>query len=86
MLESKRTFLRLIVLVWCSSVVGLVQLHAIIVNSNNAITSILPQNNDLCKFFIGWSLNALWLIEANLSGLVIIDNSDSSFTILSVEF
>ena len=61
------------------------KLHGFIIYSNASITSILSYDNDLNIFFGGRNFDSLRILESDLTWLVIVDNGDSCFSVMSNE-
>lgn len=57
-----------------SCVIWQIKLHGFIVDSDGAITAVLPEQNNINKIFTGESLDALGFLEGYLSGLIIVQN------------
>jgi hypothetical protein len=60
-------------------------LDSLIFNSDDTVTSILSDDCDL-SILVSWlNLNTISILEANLSGLVIIDDGNSGSAILTLK-
>jgi hypothetical protein len=85
-LENKLTSGLLVVLSSLGNVILVAKINSLEVNSDATITTVLSNNLDLAEL-LSWSdLDSLSILEANLTWLVIIDNGDASFGVLSNKF
>ena len=83
--KSEGTLDSLVVDSISSSVARLIKLDSLIVYLNFSIRSVFPNNYNFSNLLRGNSLDLLGLLEANLSWLVIINNSNSSSSVLSLK-
>ena len=85
-LENKLTSGLLVVLSSLGNVILVAKINSLEVNSDATITTVLSNNLNL-NVWLSWSnLDSLSILEANLTWLVIIDNGDASFGVLSNKF
>jgi hypothetical protein len=69
-----------------SSVISITKWNGGVVNLDNTITSILSQNNNITIWFAWGNLNTFSIFKANLTWLIIINNSNSCLSIFSIKF
>jgi len=81
--EDQLTFLSLEVDSIESDMILVSELDSFIINSDFTITSILSNNGNLNMWICWRYLNTFSVLEANLTGLIIINNSNSRSSILS---
>ena len=64
-------------------VILVTELNSLVVNSDLAVTTILSHNDNVAELVSWCNFDTFGVLEANLSGLVIINDGNSSFSILA---
>ena len=70
---------------WSSSVGRLVQLDGLVVDSDDSVGSVLSSDLDFGNLFGSNGFDGLGLLETDLAGLVIVNDSDSSSSVLALK-
>ena len=82
-LKDKLTSGLLEMLAHLSNMVLVAELNSLVINSDATITTVLSNYLDLAELLSWSNLDSLSILEANLTWLVIIDNCDSCFSVMS---